>query len=307
MKTPLLLAAFFTFSPAVTLADEHPNLAGKVSTLPSGKGIAANYPSDAGISSDKAVIFADDFEKGAIGEGWAEVNNPKGNVLSFNPPGDAKGLGARSLQVEAHLGQDTGGGLTCWFEPSDTVFLRFYTRFDPACDYIHHYVGLRGNKGLTGADKWSGFGKAGIKPTGDDRFSTRIEPVGNNGQWIPPGRWNFYSYWHEMKAGPDGKHWGNSFRVPEAPLIPRGVWICVEVMFKHNTPGQSDGEQAFWIDGILQGHWKNINWRTTENVKANALCLESYVTDRWTKNPVNRVWFDNVVVAKSYIGPSVER
>jgi hypothetical protein len=36
---------------------------------------------------------------------------------------------------------------------------------------------------------------------------------------------------------------------------------------------------------------------------ANALTLESYITDRWTKNPVNVVCFDNVVLARRYIGP----
>ncbi len=297
---PIFFALVLT---APLLAEENPNLAGSGSDLPSGKGLAAAYAGDKDISSNKDVIFADDFEKGAIGEGWPEIANPNNEVLSFTPPGE-KGLGERCLQVEAHLGKDTGGGLTRWFEPSDTVFLRFYTRFDPTCDYTHHFVGLRGNKGLTGNDKWSGFGKAGIKPEGDDRFSTRIEPWGNNAEWTPPGRWNFYSYWHEMKAGGDGKYWGNQFEVPAAPVIPRGKWICVEMMLKHNTPGQPDGEQAFWIDGVLQGHWKGINWRKTANLKANALNLESYVTDRWTKNPVNRVWFDNVVVAKSYVGPT---
>jgi len=29
----------------------------------------------------------------------------------------------------------------------------------------------------------------------------------------------------------------------------------------------------------------------------------SYITDRWTKHPVNRVWFDDVVVATEPIGP----
>jgi hypothetical protein len=283
-------------------AEGKTNLAGKGSALPSGNGLAGRYPNDEGISADAAVTFADGFEQGTIGEGWGEINNPGNKVLSFSDP-DAAGLGKRCLQVEAHLGQDTGGGLVRWFEPKDTVHVRFYTRFDPTCDYTHHFVGLRANKGLQGADKWSGFGKAGIKPEGDDRFTTRIEPWGNNGQWTPPGRWNFYSYWHEMEKGPDGKYWGNQFEVPTAPEIPRGKWICVEFMVKHNQPGQPDGEQAFWIDGQLQGHWKGINWRKTANLKANALQLESYVTERWTKNPVNRVWFDNVVVANAYIGP----
>jgi hypothetical protein len=253
------------------------------------------------------VIFADDFESGALGAGWDEIRNPQGNVLQFAPVEASEGLGKRCLRVEAHLARDTGGGLTKWFQPADTVFIRFYTRFDPGCDYVHHFVTLRANKGLRGADKWSGFGGAGLKPEGSERFSTAIEPWGNWGRWAPPGRWNFYSYWHEMERSRDGKYWGNSFGVPTAPLIPRDRWICVEFMLKHNTPGQADGEQAFWIDGTLQGHWTGFNWRKTLDLNANALTLESYITDRWTRNPTNVVCFDNVVIARRYIGPVAKR
>ena len=77
-------------------------------------------------------------------------------------------------------------------------------------------------------------------------------------------------------------------------------------MLKHNTPGKSDGEQAYWIDGELRGHWKGINWRKSPGLMANAFTLESYVTDQWTKNPVNIVSFDNVVIARAYIGPTPE-
>ncbi len=279
----------------------HPlDLAGQ-KELPSGRGLAAAYPADAGIRADPNVIFAEDFESRPIGEGWDEVRNDHAKVLSLVDP-NAAGLGRRCLRVEAHLGQDTGGGLTQWFEPVDCVFIRFYTKFDVTCDYVHHFVTLRANKGLHGGDKWSGFGGAGLKPEGSERFSTAIEPWGDWGRVPPPGRWNFYSYWHQMKVSPDGKYWGNSFDVPDAPPIQRGRWICVEFMLKHNTPGEPDGEQAFWIDGVLLGHWKGINWRKTPGLKANALTLESYVTDRWTKNPVNGVSFDNLVIARRYIG-----
>ncbi len=276
------------------------------SRLPAGPGLAQAFPGDAGIRTHPDVIFADDFEAGAIGEGWDEVGNKGGRVLSFEAPGGTgtNGLGRRSLRVEAHLGEDTGGGLTRWFEPADTVFIRFHVRFAEDCDYVHHFVTLRANKGLKGRDRWSGFGGAGLKPEGDERFSTAIEPWGNWGRWQPPGRWNFYSYWHAMEASRDGKYWGNGFGVPDAPVIPRGRWIAVEFMLKHNSPGQPDGEQAFWIDGKLTGHWDGISWRRTESLKANALTLESYFTDRWTRHPVNVVWFDNVVIARRYIGPS---
>lgn len=282
------------------------NRAGK-STLPSGNGLAAAYPGDAGLKGNAAVIFADDFESGSLGEGWEETRNKNGQVLALVSPGTDARFGKRCLRVEAHLDRDTGGGLTKWFEPADTVFIRFYTRFDTNCDYVHHFVTLRANKGLRGGDKWSGFGGAGLKPEGTERFSTAIEPWGNWGRWTAPGRWNFYSYWHEMKPSQDGKYWGNSFGVPTAPLIPRDRWICVEFMLKHNTPGRPDGEQAFWIDGALLGHWKGINWRTSGQLKANALTLESYFTDRWTKHNVNVVFFDNVVIARRYIGPVATR
>jgi hypothetical protein len=194
--------------------------------------------------------------------------------------------------------------MTRWFESSDRLFIRWYVRFDPDCDYVHHFCTLRANKGLSGGDRWSGFGGAGEKPRGDERFSTALEPWGNWRQFPPPGRWNFYSYWHEMKSSPDGKYWGNSFLPDSQPDIPKGQWICCEMMLAHNTPGKQDGEQAFWVDGELRGHWKEIAWRTSPTLWANAFTLESYVTDRWTKQRFNLVQFDNVVIAKEYIGPT---
>jgi hypothetical protein len=297
------IAAVAVLMAAGTAAAADPeNLADK-KELPAGKGLAAAYPADAGIQKHADVIFADDFETGKPGERWDETSNKNDKVLSFADPA-ASMLGRRCVRVEAHLKDDTGGGFTKWFEPAETVFIRFYTKFAPDCDYVHHFVTLRANRGLRGGDKWSGFGGAGLKPAGDERFSTAIEPWGDWGRNPPPGRWNFYSYWHEMKASGDGKFWGNSFAAAATPVIQRDRWICVEFMLKHNTPGKPDGEQAYWIDGALPGHWKGINWRKTEPLKANALTLESYITDRWTKNPTNVVFFDNVVIAKSYIGPA---
>jgi len=275
------------------------------STLPRGSGLASDYVSDQMIDSDPAVIFADNFEDGELGSKWDETSNQGGNALSFiDPSSDRAPVGRRSLKVTATLGENTGGGLTTWFDSADSLFIRFYTKFDAECDYVHHFATLRANKSLQGGDRWSGFGGAGNLPEGDERFSTAIEPWGNWGQWRPPGRWNFYSYWHTMKPSPDGKYWGNGFRPESQPNIVRGKWICVEMMIKHNTPGKDDGEQAFWIDGELDGHWRGINWRTSSTLFANAFTLESYITDRWTKQKSNIVYFDNVVIAKEYIGPA---
>ena len=275
------------------------------STLPRGLGIAAGYPGDVGIQAHEAVIFAENFEKPDFRDRWDESRDENGKVLALVDPEDGSTLlGGNVLQVTATLGENTGGGLTKWFEPVDTVFVRFYVKFGADCDYVHHFVTLRANKGLRGSDRWSGFGGAGMKPKGDERFSTALEPWGNWGRYPAPGRWNFYSYWHAMSASGDGKFWGNGFAPVSQPDIPRDRWICAEFMLRHNAPGEEDGEQAFWIDGQLLGHWKKINWRLSPALKANALTVESYITDRWTKHPINVVYFDNVVIASQYIGPA---
>ncbi len=292
-----------SIAPAAANPDARANRAAE-KKLPAGPGLAAAYPADVGIATNADVLFADDFESGPIGARWDEIGNKDAKVLSLADPEAEPRLVHQCLRVEAHLGRDTGGGLTRWFEPVQSVFIRFYTKFAPDCDYVHHFVTLRANKGLRGGERWSGFGGAGVKPDGTERFSTAIEPWGDWGRWGPPGRWNFYSYWHEMEVSKDGKFWGNSFAVPDAPLIPRDRWIEVEFMLKHNTPGIPDGEQAFWIDGELLGHWTGINWRKTAGLQANALTLESYITDRWTHRAVNIVFFDNVVIARRYIGPT---
>jgi len=275
------------------------------SPLPQGKGLAAAFAGDQGIHTHPAVIFAHNFEHGDLRTVWDSCRDQDGAVLKLID--DAKTdpvVGRKTLQVTATLGQNTGGGVTKWFASAETIFLRFYVKFDPTCDYVHHFCTLRANKSLEGKDRWSGFGGAGQKPKGDERFSTALEPWGNWGRWSAPGRWNFYSYWHEMEKSRDGHYWGNGFRPESQADIPKGTWICAEFMLTHNTPSQNDGEQAFWINGRLCGHWQGVNWRTSRTLWANAFTLESYVTDRWTKNEVNVVYFDNVVIARQYIGPA---
>lgn len=282
--------------------DRFPNLAAH-SPRPQGPGFAARFKADSGIGAHAAVIFADDFESGKPGARWDETGAGHGKALSLAPAGGGV-CGRLCLKVEARLGENEGDGLTKWFAPVPQVFVRFYVRFDPGCDYVHHFVTLRANKGLHGGDKWSGFGSAGLRPEGDERFSTALEPWGDWARWPAPGKWNFYSYWPEMRASPDGKYWGNSFLPEPQGVIAKDRWICAEFMLRQNTPGQPDGEQAFWIDGRLLGHWRGLNWRKSASLQANALTLESYVTDRWTKNPTNTVYFDNLVIAREYIGPA---
>ncbi len=198
---------------------------------------------------------------------WDAVRNKHDSVLSLV----SSEVRSRVLQVDSNLEENTGGGLTKWFESSERTYLCFYVMFAEDCDYVHHFVTLRANKVLQGKECWSGFGGVGDKPDGTERFSTALELLGNWGKLKATGIWNFYSYWYQMQAAPDGKYWGTSFKPEVQPVIDRGQWICAEFMLKHNTPGQRDGEQTFWINGAMRGWWKDINWRKDAVFRANAL------------------------------------
>ena len=260
-------------------------------------GLAARYRGDKGIGRDRRVLFAEDFETGTV----PEIAKRWGNVLKIenlklSPDVPAGSGGRRSLHIAEN------GHLFTHPRGVDTMYARFYVKFHEKTGYVHHFVHLVADSDPKPWPK----GGAGETPGGDKKFSTGIEPTGHWGRYPPPGIWNFYTYWHEMKS-----KWGSVYR-GKLDVIRPGKWTCVEAMLKANSaPDKADGEQAFWVDGELYGHFKGFRWRTTNELKINSFWLLFYNTDqpaRHNKDPkpdsrVMEVWFDDIVVATEYIGP----
>ena len=293
--------------PAGTAAVVKTVVSTEMSTLPrgivraeaaAGAGLAAAYPGDFGIRENKAVLFTEDFD-GADGlKAWSDR---KGDVRITE-----SGMhGTRGLAITADLrdGGNNGGHLFKRLPyGEDAVWCRFYVKFKKPHDYVGRLVSLTGDVPAEPVP----YRGDGICPDGNARFFTSVEPFGFGGAVPQPGAWRMLSYWCEMEMDrTDNKYWGNGCSSTKPLAAREDAWTCVEMMVRMNTtPNARDGEQAFWIDGKLQGHWKGIPWRTDPLLKANALTLESYVTDRWTKNPTNVVCFDEVVIARRYIGPA---
>ncbi|MBN1845141.1 MAG: hypothetical protein JW810_05620 [Sedimentisphaerales bacterium] len=288
------------------------------------KGIAARHPGDHNIAEDPDVVFAENFEDSlaAVIQHWDNVKNRQ--IMSLSPDVPAGSPGGHCLLVSHLGGDDTGGHLYRRLLPGyDKLYLRFYVKFDPDCYPIHHFVHLGGYRPAT---PWP-QGGAGIRPAGDERFTTGIEPYGK--AW----RWDFYSYWMEMRHSPDEKSWGHDFINDQNLKVEKNKWICVELMMKMNDPVDArNGEQALWIDGkswsrdgqLLshlrpgspRGQWiwdsfhpdpqgqpfEGFRWRRDERLKLNFLWLLVYITDA-PAGHLSRIWFDDIVVATSYIGP----
>jgi hypothetical protein len=295
-------------------------------TYPQEAGIANQYVGDDGIENDLEVIFVENFEEGSlpvVKARWEDVVD--NGVLSFSTDIPSGSWGTHSLLMTHTGGQGNGGHFYRRLLPGyEQLYLRFYVKFDANTYDIHHFVHMGG---YNPSSPWP-QGGAGERPDGTDKFSTGIEPYGS--AW----RWDFYTYWMHMRGNPgDNRYWGNDF-INDANLpVAQGEWICVELMMKMNNPLTSyNGEQALWINGqpwykdgqktshfglgFPKGNWvwdsflpnsggspfEGYQWRTVDELNLNYLWLLLYITDA-PAGHVSRVWFDNVVVAMSYIGP----
>ena len=272
-------------------------------------GLAAKYRGDAGIEKDPDVLFADNFESGDTGK-W---DQKRGRVVMTE---EKPNSGRWCVHMPMERGQNHGGDTIKWFMPgADTVYARFYVKFSADYQYNHHFVWLGANQRT---NKWSAFGKAGLKPNGT-YYSTGMEPWFAWGKNPPPGEVNLYTYYLDME--PDrrmNKYWGNGFfppgpgkgtaAGPDRVIPPLDQWQCWEFMIQANTaPDKADGKQAMW-DGKRVGEFTGIRWRNDMDLKVNCLWLEHYgydegdPTKRYWKDS-QAVWFDDIVVARRYIGP----
>jgi len=281
----------------ISFVSSGPNCSAQAGSGTQEIGIASRYPGDEGIERDPRVLFVEDFETGSpeeIGGRWGQIYLKENISLSDDIHSNSPGYKSVHYKDNAYLYTHTTG--------VDTMYVRFYVKFHEKTGYIHHFVHLVADRTPTPWPK----GGAGETPPGDAKFCTGIEPTGRWGEFPPPGVWNFYTYWHEMKT-----KWGSVYNGKQEPIVP-GRWYCVEAMLKANSsPEKADGEQAFWVDGELYGRFGDFCWRTTDKLKINSFWLLYYNTDQpaqHNKDPhpesrVMEVWFDDIVIATDYIGP----
>src|SRR4029453_7566750 len=147
----------------------------------------------------------------------------------------------------------------------------------------------------------------------------------NRGGENLPGFAHVYAYWPFQRTG-FGDHWcsdgwvvpfsrlcGNmgewlchptqypDFRIMQNWQPIGGLWYSYEYMVKLNDIGKRNGEVAFWINGQLKGRWPNLFIRSRSSLKIDDIALGIHAGKNLAK--VQRKWWDNVVIARSYIGP----
>jgi hypothetical protein len=281
--------------------------------LPHGNnGIAALYPIDVNIRSHADVLFVDGFEGySSPSELLTNWNNfyQGSNTRIASEVGNAFS-GNRSLEFTQPQGSSEVANAVVknLVSSQDTLFVRVYCKFE-----FDFGVTDPGHNGIRiSSPNYPGPGNV---PNGQDFFVASLENSAyyNESQ---PGYTNVYCYHPEQRSQwgdhwyPDGKvlpfdatpgNFGASF-VPRPNFIAEtGRWYSYEFMVKTNTPGQRDGRIAAWVDGTLIADFQNVRLRDTNTLKIGQIQLELHAQSNTVR--ADRKWYDNLVVAKSYIGP----
>jgi hypothetical protein len=102
---------------------------------------------------------------------------------------------------------------------------------------------------------------------------------------------------YDLRVAPE---WGNwNWLTPNATNVPvsLGAWHKIELYFKYNTAGQSNGIVRWWMDGTPVGNYTNLSFHPSG-------CFGEYqlsptwggVTD--AKTETDYFWYDHVYISK---------
>ena len=299
------------------------------------KGIAAKHPGDVGIAQDPDVVFAEDFEEGSVSALTAryEDKKPGGITLAADVPPKSSGKASGKFYADPNApAADLFKKLTPGY---DELYVRYYAKYQKGIQWHHTGVWVGG---YNPPSNWPNP-QAGLKPNGDDRFSVSYEPMGADGS--PNPRMDFYNYWMKMRSWMDvpmgnTAYYGNSLVHKKSAIAPDDAWMCVEIHVKLNTnlASSAGAMLELWVDGAQLAHFNeasptgcwikdkfcatgwdsaecnypnlcmqpyvplDLQWRSTAALQLDAFWPQNYITS----GPGGSVEYDDMVVAKSFIG-----
>jgi hypothetical protein len=290
-----------------------PLIAANFPPLPSGNsGIAAQYPGDAGIASDPAVVFADDFESYSSVSGlagrWDEMFHTSNIRLATESSNVFKGSKSLEFTVPQSNSEVSNNAIKYVNPARDVLFVRYHAKIDAGFNVLgssHNGNSMSGK-----------YCCPGVPANGSNKFLVSLETWRDSSGEPNPGKLNVYMY-HPDQRDIWGDHfyptgivspftntpfnYGPEF-VARPDVTPQlGRWYSYELMVKTNTPGQRDGRVAVWLDGTVIADFHNLRLRETTSLKIDQFTIDLHVNNN--RLGTARKWSDNVVAATSYIGP----
>lgn len=267
-------------------------------------GLAVQFVNDKNVVAHPDVVFFADFEDKTWLTAWNHYSpNSNTETISEDVEQSFVPFHGNALRVRIVKGSNYGLDLRYLFlraikiEPEE-IYFRYYLRFgdnwDPYLDggklpgiagtYERAGWGMRKSDGLNG---WSMRGAFAARPI--DVASVRgVTTIGS------------YTYHAAMKEN-SGDYWG--WNEGPAGVLQNNRWYAIEQYVKLNTPGKNDGIFRAWIDGQAVFEKKDIRYRNANDLKIESIWLNIYHGGTSVAPKDMSLYIDNVVIAKSYIGP----
>ncbi|MEO6720713.1 MAG: polysaccharide lyase [Ferruginibacter sp.] len=250
-------------------------------------------------------IFSDDFESVAPVVNQARYFEYNDNSGDFVPTNSVGVNSSRGMRVKWEKGEVEAGNLKLGFgrvpdaymdkgirntENFREVYYRMYMKMGEGWEgnpYKHSRATV-----FSGSD-WSQAMIAHIWQNATDGLA--MDPASGTdaaGNVVTQGYNDFANLtWLGAKSG----------TTPIFSSENAGKWFCIEVHVKLNDPGQSNGIQEFWINGVLQAKSNNLNFtKTYTEYGINAIFFENYWNSGSLKNQER--YIDNIVVSTKRIG-----
>jgi hypothetical protein len=221
-----------------------------------------------GIKSDRRLRYAE-LEEGFVGSAL-RVRFPQG-------PSWTTSVTRFDAQFSTLVSPPTG---------EDEAYLRYYIMMEPGFEFG------RGGAlpGLCGGSCFGGWRRL---PDGRDRWAVLAA-------WGPDGELGFIA---QLPAGNEkrlAQGWGRR-------LTP-GKWHVLELRVRLNTPGASDGLVEGWLDGTKAASVSGIKFREVAGLQIDAVTFNVFFRQYQPRGGPPRelgVRFDNLVVARQYVGSGV--
>ena len=261
----------------------------------------ANINPVAAESTEKAagVLFGETFDDARLTErGWYD-----GRTFAISREGTRAGGGC----IEYHWKPGTttperSSGLRRLFEPTDTVYLRFYIKLSPGWgwtgrSYHPHLMHLL----TTENDKYHGPAASHltlyIEPQ-EGRLRLAAQDIQNQDK---P---------HGLTQGPLRGGYNGTFYDSKDVLFTDDAWHCVEAMFKLNSLGpdrdraNGDGIVRGWFDGKLVVDRTDVVLRSADfpHMRFNQFLLAPYFGPGLLPHE-QTLWIDELAVGTERLGP----
>lgn len=272
------------------------------------EGLASAFSFDRGIEQHPEVIFVEQFESRQWLDSWSDFDKTgHAEVVKQDDGNRLELFDGNALQVTIKKGKTQGLNMHYRFARSsdaepEEVFFRYYLRFGESWD-----PSLEGGKmpGLSGT-----YGRAGWGGRRSD---------GRNG-WVAQGSFftvpreasplsslrgiGSYVYHADMSSDyGDILGWG----LGPSGALEKNRWYAVEQQVRMNRPGEKDGILRAWIDGQLVFERTNLRYRHIPELRIESVWMNVYHGGTRPTHKDLTLFIDNVVVAKTYIGPTGTR